>query len=88
MHFVDDFVVDDLLTFFIFLEENLLQMSSGLEVITVYFGFTEFGVLEFSIINFTEFGVLELLWNSQNTLYCVLARLKFPCLLFLFLELA
>ena len=33
--------------FFIFLKGNLTQISSGLEVILGYFGFTEFGVLEF-----------------------------------------
>ena len=63
MHSADDFVVDDLLTICYFLEENLLQISSGLEVILGYFGFTKFGVLEFSRINFTKFGVLDFFWN-------------------------
>ena len=47
--------------FVIFLKGNLLQISSGLEVILVYFGFTEFGVLRFSQIFFNDFGVLEFL---------------------------
>ena len=63
MHFANDFVVDDPLTFFYFLERNLLQITSGLEVILGYFGFTKFGVLEFSRINFTKFGVLDFFWN-------------------------
>ena len=55
--------------FVIILKENLLQISSGLEAILGYFGFTEFGVLEFSRIDFTEFGVLEFFWNRQNPLF-------------------
>ena len=66
----------------IFLKRDLLQISSGLEVILVYFCFAEisvielssfflakFGVLELSIIDFTEFGVLEFFWNCQNNLF-------------------
>ena len=63
MDFTDGFVVDEPLTFFLLLKASLLQISSGLEVILGYFGFTEFGVLEFSRIVFTEFGVLEFFWN-------------------------
>ena len=48
--------------FVILLKGNLLQISSGFEVILGYFGFTNSGVLEFSRIFFTKFGVLELLW--------------------------
>ena len=44
--------------FVIFLKGNFLRISSGLEVILGYFGFTKVGVPEFSRINFTEFGVL------------------------------
>ena len=83
MDFADDFVVDDPLTFFIFLKGNLLQISSGLEVILgffpppslvclnylCYFFFTDFGVPESSRDNFTEFGVLELFWNRHNTIF-------------------
>ena len=46
-----------------------MQIYSVLELILSYFGFTEFGVLEFSIINFTEFGMLAFLWNRQNPLF-------------------
>ena len=48
MDFADDFVVDDPLTFFIFLKGGLLQISSGLEVILVYFCFAEISVIELS----------------------------------------
>ena len=44
--------------FVISLKGNLLQISSGLEVILGYFGFTEFGVVEFSRNNLTENSVL------------------------------
>ena len=52
---MDDFVIDDPLTL---LKGNLLQISSGLELILDYFGFTEFGFFEFFRIDFTEIGVL------------------------------
>ena len=42
---------------------GLLQISSHLEVILGYLGFTKFGVLEYSIIDFTKFGVLEFFCN-------------------------
>ena len=48
-----------LLYFIIFLKGDLLQISSGLEVIFGYFGITDFGELEFSRIAFTDFGVIE-----------------------------
>ena len=38
--------------FVILLKGNLLQISSGLELILGYFGFTKFGVLEFSRIDY------------------------------------
>ena len=68
MDFADDFVVDDPLIFFIFLKGDLLQIYSGLRVILVYFGFTNFGVLELFRIFFTKFGVLELFWISHKCL--------------------
>ena len=48
--------------FVIFLKGGLLQISSGLEFILGYFGFTEFGALEFSKIFSAELGVLEFFW--------------------------
>ena len=45
--------------FVIFFKGNLLKISSGLEVILGYFGFTNFGVLELSRVDFIDFGVLE-----------------------------
>ena len=62
MDFADDFVVDDPLVFFFFLNGDFLQISSGLEVNIGHFSFAEFDVIEFSIIDFAEFGVLELFW--------------------------
>ena len=67
MDFADDFVVDDHLTFVIFLKGNLLRISSGLEFMLGCFCFTEFGVLELSRDDFTEFGVLEFFWDRQNS---------------------
>ena len=55
--------------FFIFLKGDLLQKSSGLEVILGYFCFTEFGVLELSRVDLTEFDVLEFFQNCQNPLF-------------------
>ena len=46
-----------------------MQISSGLEVIISFFGYTEFGLLEFSRVDFTEFSVLEFFWNRQNPLF-------------------
>ena len=43
-----------------------MQISSGLEVILGYFGYTNFGVLELSRVDFTKFGVLEFFWNHTN----------------------
>ena len=50
----------------IFLKGNLLQISSGLEVMLGFF-FAKFGVLEISRVDFTEFGVLEFFWDRQNS---------------------
>ena len=61
MDSADDFVVDDPLKFCILSKGNLLQISSGLEVILGYFGFTKFDVLKFYRIVFTIFGVTEFL---------------------------
>ena len=55
--------------FVIFLKGYLLQISSGLEVILGYFGFTEFGVLKISRLDFTEFGVLEFFWIRYNPIF-------------------
>ena len=69
--------------FVIFLKGDFLLISSGVEIIIGYFCFTEFGVLELSLLflfqrfqvlelsrdDFTEFGVLEFFWNSQNPLF-------------------
>ena len=72
------------LHFFIFLKSNLLQISSYLSVIVVYFGFTEFGVLECFRIDFTEFGVLNFSGNRQNPLFlCIGSGQTFLCLFFL-----
>ena len=46
--------------FVIFFKGGLLQISPGLEIIIVYFDFTNFGVLELYKIIFTEFGVLRI----------------------------
>ena len=75
----------------IFLKGNLLQISSGLEVMLGYFCFTKFGVLELSkddcwfhrvrcawfLLGSSEFSFL-VNWLGSN----------FPCLLFLILDLA
>ena len=66
--------------FVILSKGNLLQISSGLEVILGYFGFTNFDVLEFSIIDSTEFGVLEFSGFVRILFSSVLARLEFAVL--------
>ena len=63
--------------FFIVLKGYLLRLFSCLEVILGYFCFTKFDVLELSRAYLTKFGVLEILWNYQNPLFCLLDRLKF-----------
>ena len=63
MDFADDFVVDDPLTFFIFLKGNLLSIYSGLEVILGFLVSPSSVCLNFSIIVFTNFGMLEFFWN-------------------------
>ena len=50
----------------IFLNGNLLLISSGLEVMLGYFCFIDFGVLELSRDDFTKLGVLEFFWDRQN----------------------
>ena len=87
MNFADDFLINDPLTFFILLESNLLQISSGLEVILGYFGFTKFCVLEFSRINFNKFGVPGFSRIVIILFSCLLARLEFDVLVHLFFRL-
>ena len=72
MDLADDFVFDYPLTFFIFLEGDLLWIPLGLEGIFCYFCFTKFGVLELSRVNFTKFSVLECFWNLQNPLFLLI----------------
>ena len=66
--------------FFIFLKGDLLRISSGLEFILGYFGFTNFGVLEFSRIDLTEFGLLYFSGFVRILFSCVLAQIKFSVL--------
>ena len=60
MNFADDFVVDDPLTFFYFIERefavNTFRFGSNSWILY----FTKFGVLELSRVDFTKFGVLEI----------------------------
>ena len=67
----------------IFKKGDLLRISSGLEVILGYFVFTEFGLIEFSIIGFTQFGVLEFSGIFGIFFSCLLAWLEFSVLVFL-----
>ena len=72
--------------FVIFLKGNLQEISSGLEAILGYFGFTKLGVLEFSRINFIELGDFLDLFESSFIVYWLGSNL--PCMLTLFLDLA
>ena len=55
----------------IFLKGNLLQISSGLEVMFEFFVSPSLVCLEYleMIVDFTDFGVLEFLWGRQNSLF-------------------
>ena len=83
MDFADDFVVDDLLTFFYFLKggfaANIFWFGShswiffftkcGVLELSLFSCFTEFGVIELSRDDFTEFVVLEFFCNHHNPLF-------------------
>ena len=74
---------------FILLKGNLLQISSGLEVILGYFCFTKFGVLESSRKRFHRVWCAQLFLEIARILFsCVLDRLKFAMLVIFVLDLA
>ena len=54
-----------------FLKGNLLQISSGLEVILGNIWFTNLGLLEFSKVDFTKFGVLGCFVESSEYYFFV-----------------
>ena len=80
MNFADDYVVDDPLTFYYFLEgdfaANILRFGSN----SWCFCFTKCGVFELSRVYFTEFGVLEFSGIVRILFSCVLARIEFSVL--------
>ena len=83
MDFADDFVVDDLSHFVIFLKGNFLQISSCLEVILGYFCFTEFSVLELYLFFLPISACLNYLEIISPRSVCLnssgIVRILFPC---------
>ena len=57
-------------------DTNILRFGSHSWI----FGFTEFSVLEFSLINFTKFVVINFSWYVRILFSCVLYQLEFAML--------